>query len=154
MCDWLRSKFEVPTRYAYSKEEKLKILDRLMWSDNFERFVAGKYPSEKRFGLEGCETLIPGMKAMVKKKQKQNGGMGGRGNGEEGWMDANEEKQEHCKVAVKRTNVTLNLRFLFLFPLPRTIHPLQSLSLSLYVFLNLLSSPRNLIYPSSSIYKD
>ena len=66
MCDWLRSKFEVPLRYKYTKEEKLKILDRLMWSDNFERFVASKYPSEKRFGLEGCETLIPGMKAMVK----------------------------------------------------------------------------------------
>jgi 2-oxoglutarate dehydrogenase E1 component len=37
----------------------------LTWSDSFERFVAAKYPSEKRFGLEGGETLIPGMKAMV-----------------------------------------------------------------------------------------
>lgn len=41
------------------------ILDRLTWSDSFERFVASKYPSEKRFGLEGGETLIPGMKALV-----------------------------------------------------------------------------------------
>ncbi|KAJ1548780.1 hypothetical protein HK405_015274 [Cladochytrium tenue] len=64
-CDWLRSKFEVPTRYQYSKEKKQLILDRLMWSDSFERFVATKYPSEKRFGLEGCESLIPAMKAMV-----------------------------------------------------------------------------------------
>lgn len=41
------------------------ILDRLLWSDSFERFIASKYPSEKRFGLEGGESLIPGMKAMV-----------------------------------------------------------------------------------------
>ncbi|KAL9540917.1 2-oxoglutarate dehydrogenase E1 component [Mucor atramentarius] len=41
------------------------ILDRLTWSDSFERFVASKYPSEKRFGLEGGETLIPGMKALI-----------------------------------------------------------------------------------------
>ncbi len=41
------------------------ILDRLTWSDSFERFVASKYPSEKRFGLEGGESLIPGMKALI-----------------------------------------------------------------------------------------
>ncbi|KAI9342060.1 thiamine diphosphate-binding protein [Zopfochytrium polystomum] len=64
-CDWLRERFEVPTRYRYTKEQKLLILDRLMWSDSFERFVATKYPSEKRFGLEGCESLIPSMKALI-----------------------------------------------------------------------------------------
>ena len=41
------------------------ILDRLIWSDSFERFVATKWSSEKRFGLEGCESLIPGMKALI-----------------------------------------------------------------------------------------
>ncbi|KAJ3110084.1 2-oxoglutarate dehydrogenase E1 component [Phlyctochytrium bullatum] len=64
-CDWLRQKFEVPVRYNYTKAEKLVILDRLLWSDSFERFVATKYPSEKRFGLEGCESLIPAMKALI-----------------------------------------------------------------------------------------
>ncbi|TPX48287.1 oxoglutarate dehydrogenase (succinyl-transferring) [Synchytrium endobioticum] len=64
-CDWLRQRFEVPTPYKYTKEEKQVILDRLSWAHSFERFVAAKYPSEKRFGLEGCETLIPGMKAMI-----------------------------------------------------------------------------------------
>ena len=64
-CEWLRSKFEVPSKYNYTKEQKKVILDRLMWSDHFERFVAAKYPSEKRFGLEGAESLVPGMKALV-----------------------------------------------------------------------------------------
>ncbi|KNC99356.1 oxoglutarate dehydrogenase (succinyl-transferring), E1 component [Spizellomyces punctatus DAOM BR117] len=64
-CDWLRQRFEVPTKYNYTKEQKMMILDRLMWSDHFERFVATKYPTEKRFGLEGCESLIPGMKSLI-----------------------------------------------------------------------------------------
>ena len=65
-CDWLRSKFEVPVRFSYTVEEKRMMLDRLIWSDSFERFVSTKWSSEKRFGLEGCESLIPGMKAFVR----------------------------------------------------------------------------------------
>lgn len=64
-CDWIRSRFEVPVKYSFTKEEKHAILDRLVWSDSFERFVHSKYPGEKRFGLEGCEALIPGMKMLI-----------------------------------------------------------------------------------------
>ncbi|KAI9598350.1 putative Oxoglutarate dehydrogenase [Syncephalis fuscata] len=65
LCNWIRQRIEIPTRYRYSVDEKRMILDRLIWSDSFERFVASKFPSEKRFGLEGCESLIPGMKALI-----------------------------------------------------------------------------------------
>ncbi|ORX99711.1 oxoglutarate dehydrogenase, E1 component [Basidiobolus meristosporus CBS 931.73] len=58
-CDWIRQRVETPNRYKFSLEEKRMILDRLIWSDSFERFVANKYKSQKRFGLEGCEALIP-----------------------------------------------------------------------------------------------
>ncbi|KAK9767478.1 2-oxoglutarate dehydrogenase E1 component [Basidiobolus ranarum] len=64
-CDWIRQHIETPSRYKFSLEEKRMILDRLVWSDSFERFVANKYKSQKRFGLEGCESLIPGMKALI-----------------------------------------------------------------------------------------
>ncbi|KAG0325402.1 2-oxoglutarate dehydrogenase E1 component, partial [Dissophora globulifera] len=64
-CDWIRQRVEVPRPYKYSTEEKAMILDRMIWSDSFERFVSSKYPSEKRFGLEGGESLIPGMKALI-----------------------------------------------------------------------------------------
>ncbi|KFH71780.1 oxoglutarate dehydrogenase (succinyl-transferring), E1 component [Podila verticillata NRRL 6337] len=64
-CDWIRQRVEVPRPYKYTTEEKAMILDRMIWSDSFERFVATKYPSEKRFGLEGGESLIPGMKALI-----------------------------------------------------------------------------------------
>ena len=64
-CDWLRQRIEIPNPYKYSVDEKRRILDRLIWSSSFESFLATKYPNDKRFGLEGGETLIPGMKALI-----------------------------------------------------------------------------------------
>ncbi|EGS23437.1 mitochondrial 2-oxoglutarate dehydrogenase E1 component-like protein [Thermochaetoides thermophila DSM 1495] len=64
-CDWLRERLEVPQPFKYSIDEKRRILDRLIWSTKFEEFLAQKYPNDKRFGLEGCESLVPGMKALI-----------------------------------------------------------------------------------------
>jgi 2-oxoglutarate dehydrogenase E1 component len=64
-CDWIRERVEIPSQWKYTTEEKRMILDRTMWSELFEKFIASKYPNEKRFGLEGCESLVPGMKALI-----------------------------------------------------------------------------------------
>ncbi len=64
-CDWIRNRVEIPQPYKYSVDEKRRILDRLIWSSSFEAFLATKYPNDKRFGLEGAETLVPGMKALI-----------------------------------------------------------------------------------------
>ncbi|KAF2400708.1 2-oxoglutarate dehydrogenase-like protein E1 component [Trichodelitschia bisporula] len=64
-CDWLRERIEVPQPYQYSVDDKRRILDRLIWGTSFEAFLATKYPNDKRFGLEGGEALIPGMKALI-----------------------------------------------------------------------------------------
>jgi 2-oxoglutarate dehydrogenase E1 component len=64
-CDWIRQRVEIPTPYQYSQDEKRRILDRLIWSSSFESFLSTKHPNDKRFGLEGCESLVPGMKAMI-----------------------------------------------------------------------------------------
>ncbi|PAV17318.1 2-oxoglutarate dehydrogenase complex E1 component mitochondrial precursor [Pyrrhoderma noxium] len=64
-CDWIRERVEIPKPWNYTVDEKRMILDRLMWSESFEKFISSKYPNEKRFGLEGCESLIPGMKALI-----------------------------------------------------------------------------------------
>ena len=61
-CNWLRERIELPSAYQYSTDEKKLMLDRLAWSDMFETFLANKYAAAKRFGLEGAESLIPGMK--------------------------------------------------------------------------------------------
>ena len=63
-CNWLRDKIETVNPRSYSKERQKVILDRLIWSTLFESFLASKWVSAKRFGLEGGETLIPGMKEM------------------------------------------------------------------------------------------
>lgn len=36
----------------------------------FEAFLARKWTSEKRFGLEGCEMLIPAMKTIIDKSSE------------------------------------------------------------------------------------
>ncbi|PYH96472.1 2-oxoglutarate dehydrogenase E1 component mitochondrial precursor [Aspergillus ellipticus CBS 707.79] len=64
-CDWIRDRFEIPEPYKYSVDDKRRILDRLIWSHSFESFLATKFPNDKRFGLEGCESLVPGMKALI-----------------------------------------------------------------------------------------
>jgi 2-oxoglutarate dehydrogenase E1 component len=64
-CDWIRERIEIPQPYYYSTDERRRILDRLIWSSSFESFLSTKYPNDKRFGLEGCETLVPGMKALI-----------------------------------------------------------------------------------------
>ncbi|KAI0920049.1 2-oxoglutarate dehydrogenase E1 component [Taiwanofungus camphoratus] len=64
-CDWIRERIEIPKPWNYTVEEKRMVLDRLIWSESFEKFMASKYPNEKRFGLEGCEALVPGMKALI-----------------------------------------------------------------------------------------
>ncbi|KAK3036201.1 hypothetical protein RJ639_030645 [Escallonia herrerae] len=63
-CNWLRDKIETPAPMQYNRQRRVVILDRLIWSTQFENFLATKWTASKRFGLEGCETLIPGMKKM------------------------------------------------------------------------------------------
>jgi len=53
-----------------SEKEIAEIMDRLTWADHFERFLATKYPAQKRFGLDGAETLIPCMKALIDEAAK------------------------------------------------------------------------------------
>ncbi|CAM8909347.1 unnamed protein product [Rhodiola kirilowii] len=63
-CNWLKNKIETPISMQYNTQRREVILDRLIWSTEFEIFLAKKWTSAKRFGLEGGETLIPGMKEM------------------------------------------------------------------------------------------
>ncbi|CAG7861840.1 unnamed protein product [Brassica rapa] len=63
-CNWLREKIETATPWRYNRERREVILDRLAWSTQFENFLATKWTTAKRFGLEGGESLIPGMKEM------------------------------------------------------------------------------------------
>ncbi|KAI8428552.1 hypothetical protein MSG28_007312 [Choristoneura fumiferana] len=61
-CNWIRQRMEPPGVTKMSPEQKRLMLARLTRSAGFENFLAKKWSSEKRFGLEGCEILIPAMK--------------------------------------------------------------------------------------------
>ncbi|KAJ5479822.1 DehydrogenaseE1 component [Penicillium desertorum] len=63
--DWIRERIESPEPYQFPAEEKKRILDRLVWSTNFEKFLAAKFPNAKRFGLEGVESQLPAVKAVI-----------------------------------------------------------------------------------------
>ncbi|XP_020713905.1 2-oxoglutarate dehydrogenase, mitochondrial isoform X2 [Ceratitis capitata] len=64
-CNWIRKRFETPGVMNFSPEQKRLILARLTRATGFEAFLAKKYSSEKRFGLEGGEMLIPAMKEVI-----------------------------------------------------------------------------------------
>uniref|UniRef100_A0A8B9KT86 2-oxoglutarate dehydrogenase complex component E1 n=1 Tax=Astyanax mexicanus TaxID=7994 RepID=A0A8B9KT86_ASTMX len=64
-CQWIRQKFETPGAMQFSLEEKRTLLARMVRSTRFEEFLQRKWSSEKRFGLEGCESLIPALKTII-----------------------------------------------------------------------------------------
>uniref|UniRef100_A0AAY4CUV6 2-oxoglutarate dehydrogenase complex component E1 n=1 Tax=Denticeps clupeoides TaxID=299321 RepID=A0AAY4CUV6_9TELE len=71
-CQWIRQKFERPGVMHFTLEEKRTLLARMIRSTRFEEFLQRKWSSEKRFGLEGCESLIPALKTIID-KSSENG---------------------------------------------------------------------------------
>ncbi|XP_017063507.1 2-oxoglutarate dehydrogenase, mitochondrial isoform X2 [Drosophila eugracilis] len=69
--NWIRDRFEKPGGLDLTKDEKKLILERLTRSTGFENFLAKKFSSEKRFGLEGCDTMIPTIKEVVDQATNQ-----------------------------------------------------------------------------------
>lgn len=51
--------------------EQLEILKNLVAADSFERFLHVKYPGAKRFGLEGGDSLIPALGALLERASDQ-----------------------------------------------------------------------------------
>ncbi len=66
--NWLRNKIEKEyLNYAYSIEEKKRILSKLNEAVAFENFLHTKYLGQKRFSLEGGEATIPALDALINK---------------------------------------------------------------------------------------
>lgn len=49
------------------------MLDRTLWTDEFSSFIGTKFNTMKRFGLEGCESMIPGLKASMDRIRELGG---------------------------------------------------------------------------------
>lgn len=62
---WLQQKIETESRKDLSLNAKQLILDHLNRSELFESFIHTKYTGQKRFSLEGAETLIPMLEDVI-----------------------------------------------------------------------------------------
>ncbi|MBI3818743.1 MAG: multifunctional oxoglutarate decarboxylase/oxoglutarate dehydrogenase thiamine pyrophosphate-binding subunit/dihydrolipoyllysine-residue succinyltransferase subunit [Planctomycetes bacterium] len=56
---WLRDRIETMPVESASVDEKLQILRKLIEADAFEKFLHSRYVGQKRFSLEGGDSLIP-----------------------------------------------------------------------------------------------
>jgi 2-oxoglutarate dehydrogenase E1 component len=65
ICDWIRVNFEGIQFNRMTDDEKIHLYDRLNWSHDFGQFIGVKFNTMKRFGLEGCESFIPGLKVAI-----------------------------------------------------------------------------------------
>jgi 2-oxoglutarate dehydrogenase E1 component len=63
---WLQERIEQSqNRTRFSREEKLKIYQWLKEAIGFEKFIHRKFVGQKRFSLEGAESLIPALNDLV-----------------------------------------------------------------------------------------
>lgn len=65
---WLREKIElnaIKTDYGIPLEKKQRILEKLNGAIGFEKFLHTKYVGQKRFSLEGGDSTIPGLDAII-----------------------------------------------------------------------------------------
>eukprot|EP00331_Platyophrya_macrostoma_P030762 CAMPEP_0176456844 /NCGR_PEP_ID=MMETSP0127-20121128/31545_1 /TAXON_ID=938130 /ORGANISM="Platyophrya macrostoma, Strain WH" /LENGTH=1003 /DNA_ID=CAMNT_0017846911 /DNA_START=45 /DNA_END=3056 /DNA_ORIENTATION=+ len=65
---WVREQFEkLSNAHAVSKEHKLLIFDRLCKNEMFTNFLKNRFTTAKRFGIEGCDSVISGLNALLDK---------------------------------------------------------------------------------------
>ncbi|MBL9210412.1 MAG: 2-oxoglutarate dehydrogenase E1 component, partial [Opitutaceae bacterium] len=63
---WLQEKMETSRNQpAFSPPEKVRILSRVHKAELFERFLHTKYVGQKRFSLEGGETMVAAVDAVI-----------------------------------------------------------------------------------------
>ncbi len=66
--EWIQNKLNFNDNHSkFSNEEKKHILKKLNEAVSFESFLHTKYVGQKRFSLEGGESLIPALDAVIEK---------------------------------------------------------------------------------------
>ena len=65
---WIQERIEGPDKSIdFTPNGKLAILNKLIESEGFERFLDIKYKGTKRFGLDGGESLLPALEQIIKR---------------------------------------------------------------------------------------
>ena len=65
--EWFRNKIEIKNRPTIDQKRKLKLFKTLVKAHGFESFLAKKFVGQKRFSIEGGESLIPALDALLGK---------------------------------------------------------------------------------------
>ncbi len=69
--EWIRDRIEqVWAAFKPTDDEKRHILERLVVADGLEKYLGNKYVGQKRFSLEGGDTLIPMLDAVVNRSSQ------------------------------------------------------------------------------------
>lgn len=64
--EWIRERIEQGwVDFKPTSDEKKRILERLVVADSFEKYLGFKYVGQKRFSLEGGDSLIPMLDAII-----------------------------------------------------------------------------------------
>ena len=65
---WFRNRMEKEeNQLKFTDIGKKRILNKIIQSEGFEKFLAKKYVGTKRFGLDGAESLIPALEQIIKR---------------------------------------------------------------------------------------
>jgi 2-oxoglutarate dehydrogenase E1 component len=65
---WIQARIEGRDKeISFTREGKRAILNKLVESEGFEKFLDVKYTGTKRFGLDGGESLIPALEQIIKR---------------------------------------------------------------------------------------
>jgi 2-oxoglutarate dehydrogenase E1 component len=63
---WLQQHIEPSSNRAeLAAGERIRLLERLIATEGFEQFLHVRYPTQKRFSLEGAEALIPTLDTLI-----------------------------------------------------------------------------------------
>ena len=65
--EWFRNKIEIKNRPTFNEARKLKLFNMLVKAHGFESFLGKKFVGQKRFSIEGGESLIPALDVLVSK---------------------------------------------------------------------------------------
>ena len=63
--EWIRKNIELKNRPKYSKDRKKHILHKLNQATVFEQFLQKKFVGQKRFSIEGAESIIPALDVLI-----------------------------------------------------------------------------------------
>ncbi len=63
--EWIRKNIELKNRPQFSVEQKKHILHKLNQATVFEQFLQKKFVGQKRFSIEGAESLIPALDVLI-----------------------------------------------------------------------------------------